>query len=114
MYSWLEGWSLGYDRNDASTRQAAKLPYTHQAGIFARYGIAHEQFVWDLKSEPALIDKFAQIWGTDELLVSYGKYSFSQSFHGITQPAMYTISSTTHLQVQSPRDQTPDIIIDAR
>ncbi|KAL4874296.1 hypothetical protein BJY04DRAFT_212189 [Aspergillus karnatakaensis] len=70
-YSWLEGWGFGYDRNDPSTRKAANLPFTHRGGIFARYGIAHEQFVWDLKSEPALIEKFAQIWGTDELYVSY-------------------------------------------
>ena len=39
----------------------------------SRYGITHEQFVWDLKSEPGLIDKFAQLWKTQELLVSYGK-----------------------------------------
>lgn len=31
--------------------------------------------MWDLKSEPGLIEKFAQIWGTEELLVSYGKMS---------------------------------------
>lgn len=43
----------------------------------SRYGIAHEQFVWDLKSEPGLVEKFEQLYGTKELLVSYGKPSLS-------------------------------------
>ncbi|KAJ5621819.1 hypothetical protein N7528_005051 [Penicillium herquei] len=71
-YSWLESWGLGYQRSDPSTRKEENLPFTHRNGIFNRYGVAHEQFVWDLRSEESLVDKFAQIWGTDELLVSYG------------------------------------------
>ncbi|VUC30168.1 unnamed protein product [Clonostachys rosea] len=76
-YTWLEEWGFGYDRKDPSTRKGTNLPYTHRNGIFARYGIAHEQFVWDLKSEPALVEKFAQIWGTNELLVSYDGLNMS-------------------------------------
>lgn len=30
--------------------------------------------MWDLRSEPGLIDKFEKVWGTRELLVSYGTY----------------------------------------
>ena len=41
-------------------------------GLTNRYGVAHEQWMWDLKSEPAIVDVFAQIWGTDELLASFG------------------------------------------
>jgi hypothetical protein len=44
-------------------------------GLTNRYGVAHEQWMWDLKSEPAIVDIFAQIWGTDELLASFGKGS---------------------------------------
>lgn len=58
-YDWLEGWNLGFNHNDPSARKASKLPFTHRAGIFARYGIAHEQWVWDIKSEPRLVGKFA-------------------------------------------------------
>lgn len=50
-----------------------------------RHGIAHEQFVWDLKSEPGIIDKFARIWGTDELMVSFGGlYCLSLVFFSYT------------------------------
>ncbi|KAJ5733971.1 hypothetical protein N7493_002757 [Penicillium malachiteum] len=76
-YSWLESWGLGYQRNDPSTRKQENLLFTHRNGIFNRYGVAHEQFVWDLRSEESLMDKFAQIWGTDELLVSYDGLNLS-------------------------------------
>lgn len=32
--------------------------------------------MWDLKSEPAIVDVFAQIWGTNELLASFGTRGF--------------------------------------
>jgi hypothetical protein len=43
--------------------------------LFQRFGAGHEQFAWDIRSEPALIDAFAKIWNTDELLVSFGQSS---------------------------------------
>ncbi|PWY95919.1 hypothetical protein BO94DRAFT_530660 [Aspergillus sclerotioniger CBS 115572] len=76
-YEWLEGWGLGYNRHDPSTRKSADLPWHSRGGLYNRYGIAHEQFVWDLKSESALVEKFAQIWGTDELVVSYDGLNLS-------------------------------------
>ncbi|KAI8316330.1 hypothetical protein K4K59_000231 [Colletotrichum sp. SAR11_240] len=76
-YSWLEDWGYGFNRADPATRGPAHLPFTHRAGIFNRFGVAHEQFMWDLKSEPSLIDKFARVWGTDELLVSYDGINLS-------------------------------------
>ena len=94
-YKWLESWDLGYKRNDPSTRKAANLPWHIRGGLYARYGIAHEQWVWDLKAEPSLIDKFAQIWGTDKLLVSYGKSS-SSPIHLIIDCIWYT--NKFHLQ----------------
>jgi hypothetical protein len=38
-----------------------------------RLGAGHEDLLWRIRLEPALIDVFQQIWGTDELLVSLGK-----------------------------------------
>lgn len=39
-----------------------------RGGLYSLYSIAHAQFVWDLKTEPAYIKLFEEIWGTDELL----------------------------------------------
>ena len=44
-----------------------------RGGLFNRHGSGHEQFAWDIRSEPAVIDVFAGIWGTQELLVSFGE-----------------------------------------
>lgn len=94
-YTWLESWGFGFDRNDPSTHTTAQLPFHIRGGLYNRYvirretefrrgppgaladvlrlSIAHQQWVWDLKSEPSLVEKFEQIWGTKELLVSYGE-----------------------------------------
>lgn len=37
-------------------------------------GVAHEDLLWRIRLEPGLIDVFSKIWGTDELLVSFGKH----------------------------------------
>ncbi|CAK7200160.1 hypothetical protein SEUCBS139899_002851 [Sporothrix eucalyptigena] len=76
-YSWLESWGLGFDRDDRNTRKPDQLPFSIRGGLYARYGLAHEQFVWDLRSEPALVDVFSKIWGTDELLVSFDGLNLS-------------------------------------
>ncbi|EPE02151.1 phytanoyl- dioxygenase [Ophiostoma piceae UAMH 11346] len=76
-YEWLESWGLGFDRSDPSTRKVENLPYCTRGGLYNRYGLAHEQFIWDLKSEPSLIEKFAQVWGTEELLVSFDGLNLS-------------------------------------
>ncbi|OJZ85436.1 hypothetical protein ASPFODRAFT_165485 [Aspergillus luchuensis CBS 106.47] len=76
-YEWLESWDLGFDRKDPSTRKAANLPWHTHGGLYSRYGVGHEQFVWDLKSEPGLVEKWEQIWGTRELLVSFDGVNLS-------------------------------------
>lgn len=45
-----------------------------RGGLFNRHGCGQEQWAWDMRSEPALIDVFSKIWGTEELLVSIGKH----------------------------------------
>ncbi|KAJ9365701.1 hypothetical protein C8Q69DRAFT_469814 [Paecilomyces variotii] len=76
-YEWLESWNLGFNRSDPSTRKTANLPWHIRGGLYNRYGVGHEQFVWDLKSEPGLVEKWEQIWGTRELLVSFDGVNLS-------------------------------------
>ena len=50
--------------------------------MYWEHGINHEQFLWDLRSEPGLIEAFGKIWGTEELAVSYGMSElFRPSFY---------------------------------
>lgn len=40
-------------------------------GLYNLYGVSQEQFCWDIRQSPKVIESFSTIWGTDELLVSF-------------------------------------------
>ncbi|GFZ50535.1 hypothetical protein JCM24511_08292 [Saitozyma sp. JCM 24511] len=80
MYQWLEGFGTGFKADDRSTWHIDQLPSFHRGGLFHRYGVGHEQFAWDIRSEPGLIDTFAKIWNTQELLVSFDSVNISLPF----------------------------------
>ncbi|KAL3449851.1 hypothetical protein BJX65DRAFT_316607 [Aspergillus insuetus] len=69
---WLK--SFGNDELDfekPDTWVARNLPVQSTINTFSAYGVAHEKFMWDARMEPGVVDAFAQIWGTDELIVSF-------------------------------------------
>lgn len=68
---WLEGFKLGYKRDDPSTWDVKNLPRHGKGGLYSNYSFAHSQFVWDAKSEPKIVELFEKIWGTDKLTVSF-------------------------------------------
>lgn len=68
---WLEGFKMGYKRDDPSTYKSTNIPKHRYGGLFDNFSFAHAQFVWDCKSEPGVREIFAQIWGTDKLTVSF-------------------------------------------
>ncbi|EIW66566.1 hypothetical protein TREMEDRAFT_34783 [Tremella mesenterica DSM 1558] len=76
-YDWMESWGLGFDRNDPSTWRTENLPFNLRGGIFGRGGMSYQQFVWDIKQDPNVIDKWEQIWGTKELVTSYDAVNIS-------------------------------------
>ncbi|WWD19963.1 hypothetical protein CI109_104436 [Kwoniella shandongensis] len=70
-FEWLEGFNLGFKRDDPSTYKNEYLPNHMKGGMIHGYGIAHEQWLWDLRTEQGVIDAFAKLWGTDELITSF-------------------------------------------
>lgn len=44
---------------------------SNRGGMYHGYSVSHEKFVWDVRTEPLVVDAFAKIWGTDKLLVSF-------------------------------------------
>lgn len=42
IYSWLEGFGLGYNRNDPSTIKEECLPIINPKGLLMAYGAPHE------------------------------------------------------------------------
>ncbi|EJU04012.1 hypothetical protein DACRYDRAFT_105083 [Dacryopinax primogenitus] len=68
---WLEGFKLGYKRDDPSTWDVKNLPRHIFGGLYGQYSFSHAQFVWDAKTEPNIVELFEKLWGTKELTVSF-------------------------------------------
>ncbi|WVQ84047.1 hypothetical protein IAT38_006192 [Cryptococcus sp. DSM 104549] len=70
---WVEAFGLGFDRNDPSTWTPDHMPVNHMGGMYTSegYGLAHEQWIWDLKQEPGILGAFETLWGTDKLVTSF-------------------------------------------
>lgn len=47
--SWLEGFNLGFDRNDKSTWKRENLPQSWKGGMYLHFKAAHEKYVWDAR-----------------------------------------------------------------
>lgn len=76
-HDWLESFGLGYKRDDPSTFKMENVPAFHKGGLYNNFGVGQEQFAWDVRQEKGVIDAFAKIWGTDELLVSFDAVNLS-------------------------------------
>ncbi|KAJ5810714.1 uncharacterized protein N7503_002932 [Penicillium pulvis] len=76
MYSWLEDFQLGFDRNDPATVHKDKLPMINEKGMCLHYGLSHESFVWDVRSEPGVVDAFEKIYDDEDLIVSFDAINF--------------------------------------
>jgi hypothetical protein len=70
-WSWLESFPHGFSRKDLSTWTASHLPYGQDRGLYNRYSVNHEDFVWKIRTEPGIQKTFAQIWGSEDLIASF-------------------------------------------
>ncbi len=70
-YAWLKSFDTELDFEKPETWIKENLPVQSKINTFHSYGVAHEKFMWDARMEPGVLDAFAQIWGTDELLASF-------------------------------------------
>ncbi|RSH89677.1 hypothetical protein EHS25_002228 [Saitozyma podzolica] len=72
-FKWLEAWPFGFKLDDPSTWNNDHLPIQqpNRLGMYDAYGIQHEQFVWDIRTEPGVVNAFATLWGTEKLVSSF-------------------------------------------
>ncbi|RDW66006.1 phytanoyl-CoA dioxygenase [Coleophoma cylindrospora] len=70
-YDWLRSFQTDLDFNKPESWIRSNLPVQSKINTFSSYCVAHEKFMWDARMEPKVLDAFARIWGTDELLVSF-------------------------------------------
>ncbi|CAK7204854.1 hypothetical protein SEUCBS139899_007616 [Sporothrix eucalyptigena] len=76
MLSWLEGFDLGFKRDDPSTIHRDNLPEIDQKGMCLNYAISHEKFVWDIRTEPGVVEAFEKVYGDKDLIVSFDAVNF--------------------------------------
>ncbi|KAL3475855.1 hypothetical protein BJX99DRAFT_270840 [Aspergillus californicus] len=69
--AWFQKFPFGFDINDKSTWTEDHLPVVMNGGMVLGYSATHEKWVWEARTEPGVIEPFAKLWGTDELLVSF-------------------------------------------
>ncbi|KAH7323463.1 phytanoyl-CoA dioxygenase [Rhexocercosporidium sp. MPI-PUGE-AT-0058] len=70
-FDWLKSFGTDLDLNDHRTWVKENLPVQTKINTFASYCVAHERFMWEARMEPGVLDAFATIWGTHELLASF-------------------------------------------
>ncbi|WWD03167.1 hypothetical protein V865_001214 [Kwoniella europaea PYCC6329] len=70
-FQWMESFALGFDRNDVKTWKNEHLPVHIKGGMFHGYGFYDISQLWDIRCEDGVIDAFAKVWGTDELITSF-------------------------------------------
>ncbi|PYI10267.1 hypothetical protein BO78DRAFT_458697 [Aspergillus sclerotiicarbonarius CBS 121057] len=68
---WFQKFPFGFDINDKSTWKAETLPVMMKGGMVLNYCAAHEKWAWEARCEQGVIEPFAKLWGTNELLVSF-------------------------------------------
>lgn len=65
------------DFKDPETWVAKNLPISTHNNVHFYYACNHEKFMWDVRTEPGVVDAFAKLWGTDELLVSFDGFNIT-------------------------------------
>lgn len=70
-FEWLKSFDPALDLDNPSTWKLERLPIQTVRNTYENYAVVHERFMWEARMEPAVMDAFAKVWGTDELLVSF-------------------------------------------
>ncbi|WVQ82428.1 hypothetical protein IAT38_004556 [Cryptococcus sp. DSM 104549] len=103
-WEWLESFPYGFKRDDRSTWTSEHLPYSTTGGLYNRYSVNHEAFVWKIRTEPAIVKLFEQIWGTDDLIASFDGMNASLPINSETgRTDISTTSPWPHID-QNPRN----------
>ncbi|KAF2070404.1 hypothetical protein CYY_008274 [Polysphondylium violaceum] len=77
FWTWVEQNRNRARRNDPSTWTEQNMGSSIYRGII-HDEIAHTQWMWDIRSEDAILDVFTQVYGTDKLLVSFDGANISR------------------------------------
>ena len=77
IWTWLSNLETGIDRNNPNTWTAKYWPPSRH-GIIHKIPVGMEEFAWNVRSHPNVIDVFQKIWNTDDLLSSFDSIGISK------------------------------------
>lgn len=81
MWSYFEhitqSWAKPINRNDKNTWREFYDLFPIHSMLFQYFNIGHAQAIWDIRQNPNIINVFAEIWNTHDLLVSFDGASFA-------------------------------------
>lgn len=70
-FDWLKSFDPGLDIRRPETWSLDRLPIQTERNTYEHYAVVHERFMWEARMEPGVLDAFAKVWGTKELIVSF-------------------------------------------
>lgn len=70
-FDWATSFGTDLDMNNPKTWVTANIPPISDINVFFSNAVAHEKFMWDIRTEEEVIKPFADLYGTDDLLVSF-------------------------------------------
>ena len=114
MWTFLEGTRAGINREEPST-WIRSLPNPY--GIVWHHGVGHSRLAWFVRTRPRLLDFFARVWNTTDLITSFEGFSwlppreyeadwkivdlwFHTDQNGVSRPGRQTVQSFTSLYDQ--------------
>ena len=71
FYNYIEGFGLGYKRDDPMSVKREKLPVLNEKGMILSYGVCHEKWVWDIRGEEGVVAPFNKVYDDEDLIVSF-------------------------------------------
>lgn len=70
-FKWMQSFDPNLDFQKPDSWKGAKLPVQTKLNTYEHYSVVHENFMWEARMEPGVLDAFQKVWGTNELLVSF-------------------------------------------
>lgn len=77
MFDYFRNFNPNLDFDNPDTWVLENLPVHLPRNIFYYYSCSHEKFMWDVRTEPAVVAEFARLFGTDDLLVSFDAFNMT-------------------------------------
>lgn len=89
-------------------KSVPNLDYQHKEidphGIYKFHQVGHQRHAWYIRTRPKVKDIFKELWGTDNLIVSYDGSCYMEKDCKVTNKVW------THTDQKSPRENEPDIV----